>query len=137
MDFVSLTDQDTAMHLPLPSTPPITHPVYTVVTSNAPSTTPVLDQSSLIITSQSALADPPPIASPIVRDDERGIILQDNNEDNCHPHSGVFRFNVIAHTQQVHVEKEREMEDAVMTRYANRYIVCFLKQQSVEQVTWI
>ena len=121
VDFISLADQDTVIHPPPPSTPPITRPVYTVVTSHTPSTTPLSDQSPPVITFPGGISDPPLITPPAARPDDRGVVLQDNDAGHHHPHSGVFQFNVVAPTQQIYVEKEKSMQEIVMAGYANRY----------------
>ena len=122
-DFVSLADKDTAMHLPLQSTPPITHPIYTVVTSHSPSETPPSEQSPPVITFQGSISDPPLITPSAMRPDERGGVLRHNNDGHHHAQCGVFQFNMVAQTKQIRVEKEKSMQAVVMAGYADRYII--------------
>ena len=122
-DFVSVADKDTAMHLPLPRTPPITRPIYTVVTSHSPSSTTPSDQSPPVITFQRGISDPPLITPSVVRPDERVGVVHDSDDGHRHPQCGVFHFNVVAQIQQVRVEKEENMQAVVMAGYADRYII--------------
>lgn len=79
VEFISLEDQEATTHPPPKSTPPITHPVYTVVTSQSPSTSP----PNPILTSQDQSSVPPPVTPPTVRVDASGTAIQ-LNDDDCH-----------------------------------------------------
>lgn len=79
VEFISLEDQEATTHPPPKSTPPITHPVYTVVTSQSRSTPP----PNPILTSQDQSSVPSPVSPPTVRVDESGTAIQLSDGD-CH-----------------------------------------------------